>query len=327
MLQGLYILGDHELIYKSADADIRKHVHMVAPPQTKESIAANPALLQEVDVIFSGWGCPLLDESFLSRAPKLKAIFYGSGSIRALVTDAFWERGIPITSAYAANAVPVAEYAFAQISLSLKRAYYYAHYMRKHGTYPDSRQSPGAYGSTVGIISLGMIGKMVCEKLKSLSVRVIAYDPYCSEEQAGALGVELCSLEQVFERSDVVSLHTPLIPETVGLIGGDHFERMKPNATFINTSRGAVIREEEMIGVLRKRQDLWALLDVTHPEPPAPGSDLYTLDNVVLTPHIAGSVDAECQRMGEYMLEELRRYIDGIPLKWAIDREQAKRMA
>lgn len=327
MLQGLYILDNHPLIYESADAEIRKVVHMVAPPQTKRTIADNPGLLNDVDVIFSGWGCPLLDESFLQAAPRLKVVFYGSGSIRHFVTDAFWERGISITSAYAANAVPVAEYAFAQITLSLKRAYHYAHYIRKHRTFPDSRQSAGAYGSTVGIVSLGMIGKMVCEKLRSLSVRIIAYDPYCTEEQARALGVELCSLEDVFQRSDVVSLHTPWTPETEGMIGGDQFERMKPNATFINTARGAVLREEEMVGVLRRRPDLWALLDVTYPEPPAPDSALYTLDNVVLTPHIAGSVEGECRRMGEYMLEELRRYVAGVPLQWSINREQAKRMA
>src|SRR5690606_8819626 len=115
-------------------------------------------------------------------------------------------------------------------------------------------------------------------------------------------------------RSDVVSLHSPWLPETVGMITGDHFRQMKPYASFINTARGAIIREAEMIAVLQDRPDLTALLDVTYPEPPAPGSPLYTLPNVVLTPHIAGSMDMECRRMGRYMVDELQRFLHDEPL-------------
>ena len=102
---------------------------------------------------------------------------------------------------------------------------------------------------------------------------------------------------------------------------------MKPNATFINTARGAVIREPEMIAALRERPDVFALLDVTDPEPPAADSPLLSMPNVILTPHIAGSVDAECQRMGRYMVEELKRHLNGEPLKWEITRERAALLA
>ena len=97
---------------------------------------------------------------------------------------------------------------------------------------------------------------------------------------------------------------------------------MKPYSTFINTSRGAVIRENEMIEVLRQRPDLWAVLDVTYPEPPPPDSPLYTLPNVLLTPHIAGSMGEECRRQGRYMIEELERYLAGQPLSWAVTKEK-----
>ena len=108
------------------------------------------------------------------------------------------------------------------------------------------------------------------------------------------------------------------------MITGAHFRSMKRGATFINTARGAVVREEEMIAVLTERPDLFVVLDVTHPEPPKPGSPLYTLPNVVLTPHIAGSRDTECQRMGRTMVEELESFLAGRPLKWEITREKAK---
>ena len=102
---------------------------------------------------------------------------------------------------------------------------------------------------------------------------------------------------------------------------------MKPYSTFINTSRGAVIRENEMIDVLRQRPDVWAVLDVTYPEPPPPDSPLYTLPNVVLTPHIAGPMDDECRRMGRLILEELQRYLDGKLMKWEITKENFPQFA
>ncbi len=262
-------------------------------------------------------------------------VFYGAGSVRSIVSDAFWERGCRITSAYAANAVPVAEYTLSQILFSLKRGWYYVLESKKRGGYVQksgisgglSPFMPGAYRSTVGIVSLGMIGRLVCEHLRRFDVQVLAYDPFCSDAEAAELGVKLCSLEELFRRSDVVSLHTPWLKETEGMITGDHVAAMKENATFINTSRGAVVREGEMTAVLRERSDIYAVLDVTYPEPPEAGSPLFSLPNVVLTPHIAGSMAGECRRMGRYMVDELKRYQNDEPLKWEITREKAGKMA
>jgi len=125
----------------------------------------------------------------------------------------------------------------------------------------------------------------------------------------------------------VVSLHTPWLKETEKMITGEHFRMMKPDASFINTARGAVIDEPAMVEVLAEREDITAVLDVTYPEPPKPGSPLYTLPNVVLTPHIAGSMDRECQRMGQYAVDECRRFLAGEPLQWQITREKAALLA
>jgi phosphoglycerate dehydrogenase-like enzyme len=185
----------------------------------------------------------------------------------------------------------------------------------------------GAYGSTVGLVSLGKVGRHVVKLLQNLEVKVIAFDPFVTAAEAAELNVELCTLADVFRRADVVSLHTPWLPETEGMITGEHFTLMKSNACFINTARGVIMREQEMIEVLRQRPDLTAVLDVTYPEPPEPGSPLYTLPNVVLTPHIAGSLDNECRRMGRMVVDELKRYLNEEPLRWRITREQAARMA
>lgn len=330
MLKGLYVLNPdaYDLIYgESERARIAGLVDIYAPVQSADAIMKQPAILAQADVIFSGWGMVKLNEDILSTAPNLKVVFYGSGSIRGFVTDQSWARNIMITSAYAANAVPVAEYTLAQILFSLKLGWHYVFTIKETAKYPEKITVPGGYGSTVGIISLGMIGRMVVEHLKSFDLKILAYDPYISPEVGAKLGVTMCSLAHLFQEADVVSLHSPWLPETVGMITSAHLASMKYGATFINTARGAIVNEGEMIEVLRKRSDIYALLDVTYPEPPQPGSPLYTLPNVVLTPHIAGSMSGECRRMGHYMVEELERYLAGKPLKWCISQEQAQILA
>ena len=328
MLKGLFILGTdaYDKIYGPEERDaVQQLIDLYAPQQTADSIAEDPSVLAEAEVILSGWGMAKMDEAFLAAASRLKAVFYGAGTIRYFMTDAAWDRQILVTSAYAANAIPTAEFALAQILLSLKRAWYFDRAIRREGKYPIREPVAGAYGSKVGLISLGMIGSYVARLLQAFDVEVLAYTS--SEEKAASLGARRCSLDEIFTQCDVVSLHTPWIPETVGMITASHFASMKQNATFINTARGAVVREGEMIEVLRQRPDLFAILDVTYPEPPEPGSPLYTLPNVVLTPHIAGSLDNECRRMGRYAVEELRRYVNGEPQQWAISREQAAALA
>jgi phosphoglycerate dehydrogenase-like enzyme len=193
-------------------------------------------------------------------------------------------------------------------------------------TFPDRNShvayGPGAYGSVIGIVSLGRIGSLLCEKLRILDVKVIAYDPFLSPERARRLGVEMVSLEELFSRSDVVTLHTPWLPETDGLIRGRHFASMKRNATFINTARGGIVREKEMIDVLIERPDLFALLDCVVEEPPPSHSMLYRLPNIILTPHIAGSQHDECRRLGRFMVEETERFLSGEDLRWQVTRER-----
>ena len=328
--KGLFILNsrDYPRIYGEAEVrEIQELVELYAPPQTKETVSADPSILKDAEVILSGWGCPTFDEHLLDAAPALKVILYGAGSIKYIVTEAFWKRNIQISTAYVANDIPVAEFTLAQILLGLKGYWHYVYSFKKDGTWYEHLTTAGIYGSTVGLISLGMIGRMVAEKLKNYQVKVLAYDPYVKPEAARQLGVELCPLETIFAESDVVSLHTPWLPETEGMIKGVHFTAMKPSSTFINTARGAVVNEAEMIEVLCKRPDVFALLDVTYPEPPVADSPLQTLPNVVITPHIAGANTNECKRNGQYVIAELKRYLNGEALLFAVTEQQAKIMA
>jgi phosphoglycerate dehydrogenase-like enzyme len=322
--QGLYLIESKSLqmVYGPREMEaIARHVRMIAPPQTKETVAANPSILRNVDVIFGGWGMPVLDAHLLHAAPRLDAVFYAAGAVGSWMTEAAWDRGITVTTASDANSVPVAEFTLATTLFSLKHGWSLAHRTRKDRTYPDRNGAPGAFESVVGLVSLGVIGRKVLEMLRSFNVKVIAHDPYVSSAEGEDLGVEMVSLDEIFQMSDVVSLHTPVLPETREMITGKHISMMKKGATLINTSRGALVREEEMLDVLEKRPDLYAVLDTVCVEPPPAESRLYTLDNVTLTPHIAGSVGNECRRMGQYMVEELERYVSGQPLKWALKRD------
>jgi phosphoglycerate dehydrogenase-like enzyme len=247
--------------------------------------------------------------------------------VKPFATVASYERGVLISSAWEANAIPVAEYTQAVILLSLKRFWYFLRQAPELKFTRGSHTFPGAYRTKVGLLSLGAVGRRVAAGLASTEVRVLAHDPFADPEMAARLGVTLVSLEELFAASDVVSIHAPLLPETEKLVSGSLVGSMKEGATLINTARGAVVNEEELSAVLRVRPDLTAILDVTEPEPPLVDSPLRLLENVFLTPHIAGSLGSEITRMGDWMFEEMQRYLLGEPLQHAVTPEMLERMA
>lgn len=320
-LTGLFVLDPaaFDAVYAPRAADaIATKVRVDAPPLTRFDIHSQGALLRKVDLLFSGWGAPKIDEAFLAAAPNLKAIFYAAGAINGWATPAMWERGIVVTTANHANAIPVAEYTLATILFSLKHGWRLARQRQKERNFQIRPEVPGNYRSVVGLIGMGTIARLVVEKLRCFDLSVIAYDPYLSDAEAARLGVANVELDQLFAESDVVSLHAPDLPDTQGMITGPMLASMKPGATFINSARGPIVRESEMIAVLQDRPDLQAVLDVTEHEPLPTDSLLNDLPNVVLTPHIAGSQGRECQRMGQYMVDELDRYLAGRPLLWQV---------
>lgn len=315
---------------EAAVCEIRDIADIVLDVATEEAWDTYVDELAKVELLFTSWGTPCLNAETLALMPALRSIFYGAGSLRAFVTDIFWERNIPICSAASLNAIPVAEYALAQIILCLKQSYHLARSLREQEHYPDLARMQnvlGSYGAVVGLISLGQIARQLLVRLQTLDVRVQVSDPFLSEKEASKLGVTKVDLETLFSTSDVISLHTPLLPETEGMITGELLELLKPSAAFINTARGAIVDERALCKILAKRPDVQAVLDVTHPEPPLKGSLLYTLPNVFLTPHLAGSHGRECARMGDAMVREACRFLAGEPLELQVTPEIYARMA
>ncbi len=310
-------------------ARIARQARLLHPPLSAEELLRRDDLLAQADVLFSGWGMPTADAAFLEKAPRLQAIFYAAGTIRGWAAEAVWERDLIISTAAHANAIAVAEYTVATALFSLKGGWRYAIGSKLAPAFPTIGYAPGAYRRAVGLIALGAVARLVIPRLRAVApdLDILAYDPFASAAEARALGVELVELERIFAACDAISLHAPLLPATRGLIGRSLFESMRPGATFINTARGAIVREAEMIEVLARRPDLHAVLDVTDPEPPAADSPLFTLPNVVLTPHIAGSQGLERRRLGTAMVDEYERWISGQPLQWRIERNQSLLLA
>ncbi|MHB0937004.1 MAG: hydroxyacid dehydrogenase [Armatimonadota bacterium] len=280
--------------------------------------------LGEAEAIVSTWGMPAVDETFLSIAPRLRGVFYAAGTVKGFVTPALWERGITVSSAAPMNAVPVAEYTLGVILLSNKRFWSAMRHPRREAD--QQHGVPGNYRRTVGIIGASMVGREVLRLLRATDLEVLLYDPFVDAAEAEALGAKKVELPALMAASDVVSLHAPNLPALRHMINGELLALMRDGATFINTARGALVDEAALLTELHSGR-LYAVLDVTDPEPPAAGSPLYTLPNVIYTPHIAGSMLQECHRMADFAIDELERFLAGQPLVNAVRAEAMERLA
>lgn len=297
---------------------------------TKATVIGSPERFSEVEFVFSTWGMPAFTEREIERCfPCLKAVFYAAGSVQGFARE-FLHRGVKVFSAWAANAVPVAEMTVAQIVLANKGYFLTSRLYRQSADFSAKAMladQPGNYGETVGIIGAGMIGRLVIDMLKAYRLNILVFDPFLSDEKAAELGVQKCDLMTLFERSFVVSNHLANNEKTKGMLTADLFSRMRANAVFINTGRGAQVVEEDLARVLRARPDLTALLDVTDPEPPEVDHPFFTLPNCLVTPHIAGSHGGEVARMGEYMLRECEAFLHGTPCRYEVTEAMLATMA
>jgi phosphoglycerate dehydrogenase-like enzyme len=287
------------------------------------------AVLREAEVVVSSWGCPPLTEDVLAAAPRLRAVVHAAGSVKHHITEACWDRGIQVTSAAWANALPVAEYTVALVLLAGKQLLRIRDDYRRRRARHDWQAAyagAGNYHRTVGIVGASRIGRRVLELLRPHDLELLLYDPYVPPAEARALGARAVGLDELCAASDVVSVHAPELPETRHLIDRDRLALMRTGATLINTSRGSLIDQDALTEELTTGR-LHAVLDVTVPEVLPPDSPLYDLPNVLLTPHIAGSLGNELHRMASAAADELERYAAGVPFAHPVSRAEWHRSA
>jgi phosphoglycerate dehydrogenase-like enzyme len=271
-------------------AALEKLLDLDATVTVEDFAQVSPDRLAEIDVLITGWGSPQIGVAELAAMPRLAAIVHAAGTVKGHLADEAWDRGIRVTSAASANAYPVAEYTLAMILLAGKRV---PDYIRGYASDPalyDQAPDPtiGNFNRTVGIVGASRVGRRVIELLQPFDLEVLLYDPYLDSDDPVHDGARQVTLDQLFAESTIVSVHAPLLPETVGMIGQHELALLPDGATVINTARAPIVDQDALAAAVRQR-GLRAVLDVTDPEPLPAEHPLRSLDGVVITPHVAGA--------------------------------------
>lgn len=280
--------------------------------------------LAGAELLVTSWGAPPLTADRLDAAPALRAVFHAAGSVRALVTDALWRRGVPVTSAADANAVPVAEFTLAAVIFAGKKAPFLAadpvagrRGWGHHAGFGDLSN----HRRTIGVVGFSRIGRRVVRLLDCLRpVRRLVADPYADAAEVADAGAVLVPLPELLTRSDVLTLHAPETAGTRGMIGTRELALLPDHATVVNTARGGLIDTDALVAECRSGR-LFAILDVTEPEPLPPDHPLRTLPNVMITPHLAGSLGSEILRLTDSTLDEIARWRAARPLRFPVTPE------
>mgnify|MGYP002838134685 CR=1 FL=1 len=282
----------------------------------------------DVEVVVTGWGCPSLDAAVLNRLPALRLVAHAAGTVRGLVTDDLWERDVIVTSAAAANAVPVAEFTFAAVVMALKDVFGVRdrHREVRGASSVIDQTRMGTMGRRIGLIGASTIGRLVIERLHTLDVELAVSDPYLDDDAASVLGVTRMDLDDLLAWADVVSVHAPALPGTRHLLDAAALARMSDGTWLINTARGSLVDTDALTAEVVSGR-LCAFIDTPDPEPLPPESPLYDLPNVVLTPHIAGSLGIEIARMGDLAVAEVERFVAGESPLHPVSRDDLERIA
>ncbi len=281
------------------------------------------------DGALTSWGCAHIDAEALAGSEELKIVTHAAGSVRPVVTDALWDRGVKVTSAAAAIAVDVAQTAVGLMIISIKNIFRIKDWTRA-GNWGGYRKECGHTREMdrkkIGIVAASHVGRNVIRLLQGFDVEILLYDPFVTEEGAKDLGARKVELDDLCRECDIVSLHAPKIAATRHMIDARRLGMMKDDAVLVNTARGSLIDEHALCEELARGR-LFACIDVTDPEPPSPDSPLRKLPNVVLTPHMAGCAGEMRRRVGDHAVEELRRFFAGEPLMNEVTRGTLERMA
>ncbi len=303
------------------------------PPPAEGSPPSWDNVIRGAEIILTSWNSPPLSEALLQEAPQLKLLLHAAGSVKSVVTDSLWERGIRVVSSASVLSRGVAETALGLTIMSLKNIWDVTERTRA-GDWWNNRVDEvrsgirEMYGLTIGCIGAGQAGRRYMELLRHFRVKVLLYDPTLTVQQAAALGAESVSMERLMSEADLVMVLAPEIPATYRMINEARLSLLKDDAVLINLARGSLVDES----ALQRRLSssgcrLKVILDVTDPEPPPASHWLRTHPNIRLTGHIAGSVNNGLFALGAFVLDELERYESGEPLIGEIDRAGLNQLA
>lgn len=278
------------------------------------------------EVIISSWGTPPIGKEILDVCPNLKLVAHAAGSVKPVATDMMFERGVRISSASTALADGVAEFTLGIAIAACKRVFTLSRDTAAGLWRENVETVKDFYDIKFGIVSAGLIGRKVMKLLKNFKIDVLVYDPFFTEDQIRELGGTKCELERLLSECDIISVHTPALPETNKMFNKNNLPLIKDGAVLINTARGTLFDEEDLTAELKKNR-FFACLDVLTEEPPSSDFEIRSLPNVILTPHIAGTPTNGLHRIGTHVCEEIDRYFDNLPMIGEVKKELLSRMA
>lgn len=285
------------------------------------------ATIAGADIAITSWGNTTLNADILDAAPNLKLVLHAAGTVKPIVSDAMWERGIRVDASTKPLGMGVAETALG-FAISASKNFYQVNEDIHNGGWGQHRLNcRELYEITVGVISGGFVGRHFIKLLTNFGVDILLYDPYITEEQAAAMGAKKAELKELLNQSDIVSIHAPSIPATRHMFNEETLKWMKQDAILINTSRGSVIDEKALFEHMAAGNLKYACLDVFDPEPLKVDNPLRTLKNVIMTPHLAGLATNGLLRIGAHAVEEVQRFISGEPLACEVTEDMLATMA
>ena len=259
-----------------------------------------------------------ITERIIEAAPQLAVIGRAGVGVDNIDLEAATARGVVVVNAPLSNTISAIEHAFALL-LAVARNVPQGHASLREGRWERSKlQGVELAGHTLGIVGLGRIGTGVAQRARAFEMRVVAHDPFVSNERAASIGVELVSLDALLEQSDFVTLHTALHEETRGLISSEQLARMKPGAYLVNTARGALVDEQALHEAVEGGVIAGAAIDVFSEEP-AIGNVLTTTEGVVVTPHLAASTAEAQDRAAVDVVDEVLAVLAGRPARFAVN--------
>jgi phosphoglycerate dehydrogenase-like enzyme len=291
--------------------------------------AAVADALGRARVLITGWGTPRLAalETWTPAEFAVRLVAHTAGTVKQLVPVAAIERGLLVTHANDSLAEAVAEFTLGAIVMARRNAFVAAARMRDGRERLPVAAQHEVRGSTIGVIGASAIGRRVMKLLAPLDVMLLLYDPYCTPAIAAQHGARLVGLHELLRSSEIVTLHAPITPETIGMLGAAEFAAMKDGALFINTARGRLIDHDALLSELQSGR-LAALLDVTDPNEPLPhDSPFFALENCTVLPHMAAVTVEARVRQGQMMLDETLRFLASEPLRYQVTRERWDTMA
>jgi len=323
-----------ELFSNRADAKLRSLAEVTFPPPSSSGRNLTAAELADLvpghALVITGWGTPTFTEEVLAAAGDLQLVAHAAGSIKKLLPPALFDQGILVTHAAGAIAPAVAEMTLLLILLTLRQVHQLDRRLKEGAAWGEAKGSfmgQELAGQRVGVVGAGYTGREVIWRLTSLRAEVWVYDPYLTAERAATLGVHrVADLETLFRECPIITMQAPPTAETERMVGAPQLRLLRDGGIFINTARSLTVDQEALLAEFQSGR-IRGALDVFDQEPLPVDSPFRQLDNVIITPHVAGASHQARHRQGQVIVDEIERFLQGEALQYPVTRDLLAIMA